>query len=290
MMLKLLTLLLLISCGSQPRENTHPSRGIDTDILIPLRTAHLESVKGFQDEYGFIGTAHCDALLFTGLLYYGLGHPPQGVVPDLSAAEDSPGEWHRRPSQDCWESGASRSTISRDMLLGVMWASQENTARLQQLWDYGEQEGWLMGDGRFGGADTWFPPAYQALLSDMLGRPEWRDYDSSGGECEAFSCHVQVLRILLREKARGGLTADERENLEYAANKYPDNPLFQWAAGNRQEAVDVLASQYQPGLDPFCEAWPLQQNADDNWARCPEGQDSGGGFLFLSQLMLDSAI
>jgi hypothetical protein len=256
-----------------------------------------------QDPDGFLHTDRCDSLLFSGLLAH--TSPVSGVEVNLAAArdEEEDGKWWRRPIsyQECWESGESRSTISRDMLLGVMWATMpmsdsEALDILLPLYEYGKAHLWVMGEGRYGGIDTVMPPAYIALLSDLLvarGHAPgdvlaWAAYPNNvDGDCSAYVCHVNVLRHLLR--VRAGWSQPDYPNLAKIANRYPQNALFQYAAGRRYAAATLLLKQYRDTTAlPFCEEWPMQENGGvSNWARCENGKDTGAGALFVLSLLLD---
>jgi hypothetical protein len=75
-----------------------------------------------QDQYGFIESDECDSLLFTGLV----GCLPSITVNIDSAFDKTTGMWHRRPtSTPCFPNG-SKSTISRDMLLGLACYAYHN--------------------------------------------------------------------------------------------------------------------------------------------------------------------
>src|SRR5687768_2231383 len=85
---------------------------------------YLKNLK--QDKYGFVESDRCDSLLFTSLT----GCVPQVEV-NIGAAFD--GElWHRRPVDkpcfDCntGENLGSKSSISRDMLMGLAWYCYHN--------------------------------------------------------------------------------------------------------------------------------------------------------------------
>jgi hypothetical protein len=291
---KILAFLLIGACANP---GTKPPSPASYEKLERLRNERLASIQEHQDEHGFIDTEHCDSLLFSGLLAYGGGDV------SILAAERSPGEWLRRPTsyQECWENGESRSTISRDQLLGVMWATQamedeEALAILVPMYDYGKANNWIMGEGRLGGADTLMPPAYIALLADLLiargyspgDVRVWGTYPNTvDDKCSAYVCHVNVLRHYLRFLS--GNSGLDREGLAAIANRYPQNAFFQYAAGRQYRAAELLLAQYgNHQAQPFCESYPMQENGGHtNWARCENGHDTGAGALFVLSLLLD---
>jgi 5-methylcytosine-specific restriction endonuclease McrA len=72
-------------------------------------------IQKVQDKHGFIESKECDSLLWSGLV----GTVPDIKVDIMAAFDAKKGVWHRRPSKDCWPEH-SASTISRDMLLGLL--------------------------------------------------------------------------------------------------------------------------------------------------------------------------
>ena len=299
-LLTLLLLALLTACAQPGEPSPEPEY---YSKLEDMRAYWLENLNKHQDIQGFLHTEHCDSLLWSGLASVG------GADVNLLAAQGEPGQWYRRPLSypECFQNGYSRSTISRDMLLGLLWATVpmlDNQALdiLVPLYDYGKEHNWRMGDGRLAGADTLFPPAYIALLADLLYARgytpgdvrAWTLYPNNvDADCKAYVCHVNVLRHYLRHKVSGASL--DREGLAKIADRYPQNPLFQYVAGRTQRAIRTLIGAYNthigdinaPYYVPFCEEWPMQENGGpENWARCVDGKDTGGGFLFLSWLML----
>ena len=286
------------SCNTPEPAKKPTTINIDVEELKPLRHQYITAVRISADkDTKFLDTKHCDSLLWTSLAVYG-GHQA-----DLTVAEQEPGKWLRRPVTlpECYSTGGSRSEVSRDMIMGVMWASRNNRSLLERIWSYGDRNGWFMGQGRLGGADTLFTPPYIGLLADMLARVggqdlDQRNFEYGAGHCSNYECHLLVLRLHLRGLTNGYIPASSADRLRKISEKYPDNPLFHWVSGywrkddkQMQYAVDQLAGYYNLDQDPFCEWWPMQQNGgEDNWERCEEGKDVGGGFLFVSKLMLDA--
>ena len=85
--------------------------------LLLRYSTYSQLVTDQQDSYGFLHVDRCDSTLWSGLL------GAAGVPVDLTAARDSSGAWYRRPLSyaECYDCGGSKSTVSRDQLLGVLW-------------------------------------------------------------------------------------------------------------------------------------------------------------------------
>ncbi|MFA5999970.1 MAG: hypothetical protein WC783_03270, partial [Candidatus Paceibacterota bacterium] len=78
---------------------------------------YISLIKEAQDNHGFIESQKCDSLIFTSLV----GCLPEVNV-DIKAAFDSKtGTWQRRPIERPCYPAHSKSTISRDQLLGLAW-------------------------------------------------------------------------------------------------------------------------------------------------------------------------
>ena len=251
-----------------------------------------------QDVYGFLGT--CDSLLFTGLL---------GTVPgtniDLLHARDSKGAWHRRPMVYGCYPHQSKSTISRDMLLGVLyWAYYNKRCDVvDDLIDYSFKHFMVMGKGPL--SRTLMSPSLlstAAWISYRLGGPsrKWlRAIPYMGGEkLTGFEAHLQVLHLLLRKQLK---TDDcykyQRRWINYHLNRCPTNPLFLHAAGFNALAMDELDNPKLWPVDRLPttrnrkEPWLFQRDTDtDDWKPAVKGTPvethSGADYLFLVSMIL----
>lgn len=194
-----------------------------------------------QDPHGFVLTEHCDSTFFSGLL------GASGYQVDMTAAEVGPGQWLRRPTSypECWGCGKSRSTISRDMLLGVYWWAWEHQdlGLLERMWDYGVRHFWRMGRGRYWGADTIMNPAMISTLAQMIyvlgGKnhwvarrlPTWWSVTQKPGQF--YVNRLTAIHLILRREIYGQLGWQAQLTTWDLANTWKDNPLFQLAAGQK---------------------------------------------------------
>lgn len=281
--------------------------------IIPLVETLADTYASLQPP-GWTDTAECDALEFNSL------RAASGVAVNPGEAEDpgTPGRWYRRPVgiPECYATGASFSTISRDMLLGVYWWawSTGNTQVIHDLWEYGATHNWVMGSGRLQGADTLLNPNMIALLgrlcvktgADCSGNPQqWAEVPLvyTGGST-GFTRHLETLQILLLGEMDGKLPEYLVEVVRGHALQQPDNPLF--AVGlvlyDRLDPTEVdrrlqsWPSDRLPTNEDWCSSWrteseapgPVEPNGSRGWNACPGGETvvhSGGEVLFLRRLL-----
>jgi hypothetical protein len=235
-----LAILLFFGCGSDDS-----SRDSTVSVDYSKLEKNFKQVPLDQDQFGFVDTGHCDSTLFSGMI------SSAGKQVDMIAAESEPGRWFRRPTEypECWATGKSRSTISRDMLLGVYWHAwvYKDLPMLERLWEFGEANFWRMGEGRLAGADTVMNSSMISTLAQMilvLGGEDhfisrnlpvsWSVFE------EPFKNRLTAIHLMLRQEAFGDLGSQAESVLRELAEKYHDNPLFLAAAGLTNSAVVIL--------------------------------------------------
>lgn len=255
---------------------------------------YLELLPTVQDKYGFIDSDECDSLLFSGLV----GCVP-GVQVTINAAFDpSDHQWKRRPVEcPCYPEG-SKSSISRDMLLGLAWYAYFNNRVdiSEQVIGYALSHCLIMGEGVL--SRTFMTPGLLSTyswISYRLGGPSrpWLRYipQFESSKVTDFQAHLSVLHILLRNKLTG---KDNYQSLLLKqAQRQPNNPLFQYAAGYRSAAESILMN---PTLWPV-DRLPTSLDRKSNWLPQrdygPDWQPSSGekkiysgsDFLFTYWLM-----
>lgn len=278
-------------------------------------------IKNEQDKHGFIESEQCDSLLFSGL-----AGSTKEVYVDIKAAQASDGSWQRRPTdlpaccpldhwslferlktclaakttdtkvlQKIFEQGGS--TISRDMLMGLAWYCYFNK-RLdisESVIKYALSHKLIMGIGT--PTRTLLTPgllATYAEISYRLGGPNrWLlRYipQSESSKVVDFQAHLSVLHILLRNKMTG---KNKYSNLlAMHAERQPQNALFQFAAGNKDKALELLSNEQWwpsdrlPTSNDRYEQWLFQRDYGSDWL--PDGQEkqhSGADFIFCYWLV-----
>lgn len=291
-LLLLMCMAWMISCCGSKRNNPPPSES-SMERLTAKVGIYLNQLNSVQDSNGFVETKACDALLFTALI----ASTGAGNI-DLEAAKQDDGRWFRRPSKDCYATGASKSTISRDMLLGVYWYiwSHKRLDLAQELWQYGSSRSWIMGDGlRNRVTLTPIMVSTLAFLIDRLGGERhsgWMSipvYWNTAGS--GFEWHLKVLHMMLRERLGADDFNVEDTYAEIAAEQ-PNNPLFRLANKETNKAVELLLNdkwwpndRLPTNLDR-CSAWITERDYGPSWIGCAEPhKHSGGDLLFVAWLI-----
>lgn len=293
-MIKFLVLFVAIaitSCGK-----TTSTKPIDVPAEIAQRAElYKELIHVTQGTSGFIDLDKCDSVLFSSLI------ATAGVPVNVQAAELEPGRWLRRPvsEPECKATGASRSTISRDMLLGVMFYAYftGNLDILEDLWEYGSSNLWVMGEGD---GSQIMNPDYIALLAKLsykLGGPDRLIRNtplSIGKGCDNFRCHLAVMFLLLMGEADGGLSDADVDTLREISEKNPQNAFYTAAA--RKYGVDrpwdidwkLFPRDRLPTTDDRCSRWVTERNDGDRaFAPCPDqGHTHSGGELIVVDWLL----
>jgi hypothetical protein len=286
-------------CGPKKQVAKNMSSEEKMAALEQKALLYTQLISQVQGPSGFIESEACDSLLFSSLA------ATAGVPIGITAAEVSPGRWLRRPASlpECFANGLSRSTISRDQLLGVLWWAYryKQVGVLERLWTYGQARDWFMGDDNASGTHTLLTPIVP-LLSRLRNNLNGKNLDSfwsslplasEGDQTKTgFESHLQVLQLLLDKKFRNGYSPLTLSVINKQSQRQPNNPLFQYAAGNVSGAVDLLLNESVWPADRLPESsdrfspWVLERDDGPNWR--PGGEPkkhSGADLLFVVYLI-----
>jgi len=253
--LLLLILTLLACCG---RHSKPEPLAVDADLAarVNQKVSTYESLlPAHQDQHGFIMTSHCDATLFSGLL----GAAIPGSV-DLLAARGPDNRFYRRPLgtyPECYESGSSKSTISRDMFIGILWHLWVNrmSEDVRLLMTNARNNDYIMGSGD--PSRISLMPNLTKLLAEMDYRLNGRDSDErylptiwTKGLVD-YEAHLQVWQILLYGEVFGFIDGFQKARLLEHYERRPDNPLYaaawaRWISGNWNPALAALDNPRWP--------------------------------------------
>lgn len=273
-----LILVLISACGTiGPKKSASPAQ----PTLGAKAERYLQLLESHQDSDGFIMTNRCDATLFSGLL-----SAVKSNV-NVTAADKGSNEWHRRPAHDCGpEFGNSRSTISRDMMIGVfyyLWYHKDLHNADLLMNQLIEDNYILKGEGTLG--ELAMTPAMVntlALIIKGLGGPHYKwqlampvVFGNDGG----FIAHLTVWHILLRGEIEGSIRDLDRNILEFHALRDSNNPLFvaawaKYSTGDFSSAISLLMNEAQWPADHLpteanhCSEWPIQRDPGADWAPC----------------------
>jgi len=282
----IITLLLLTLAPGCGRSGTPSSVSVDLTGITERSELYREHAgEGWQY------TSGCDSLLFSGL------YAAAGADLDLTEAEIEPGHWIRKPLRygECSPGvGTSRSTISRDGILGVFWWAWRtgNVAAAERLLVALRGNNYqLLGEGTLG--ELLLTPTYihtLALIVHRLGSTMNVDKELNlryltwfGSGAKGFQRHIQIWHILLRGELQRSLSSNELDRIQEHVQEQPSNPLYhaayaRWYSGNQGRTVGLLEGQYPgdrlPGSEDYCPEWPIQR---DNVTACPaEGKTHTG--------------
>ena len=228
-----------LSCGRGKTVDEHSGAPSAADSLRQHQAAWLAELKETVDPAtGWPSVTDCDALLWTSLAVAG---GLDGVR--LELAEHSPGVLHRRPTP-CWtpEAGdvGSKSTISRDMLTGYIYAlwRRGDLAGLQRLADYGAANEWIMGQPwpemrtRVELGDNLKGVLCRAIRSLSAGADERRECGKVQPlylpVAEDYERHVQTLGILLQGEVDRALRAGDA--IPAGGDEIPEQPVTELTA------------------------------------------------------------
>lgn len=298
----LIIAILLVSC--RPHKLSGPT-GSGLDNLRIKKDIYCELSRKNLQEKTYLGDK-CDSLLFTSLYAAVCGEV------DLSSWEDPsvPGKMYRNPERDCYPD-ESKSSISRDMLLGYMtylWKQRDLTNAAEMI-SYGKSVTWVMGEynDAEGLSRVLMTPQLISLLTDIESKLSTGAALRLVGEDDAvlintgFRAHLDVLRIVLSGSVRSGISEIERLILKGQSERVRENALFQAAyarynGGDQTNAVLLLMDEnrFPVGKLPDnhtnqCEGYVYQRDPGEDWAPCPDRelhQHDGVDFLVAASIAL----
>ena len=285
-----LTRVIQIVMSKQGPDYSWQALQVDADRQIRLKNKFAIYAKLYGnalDSFGFV--AGCDGLLFTSLLV------ASGFDQKISLAESrqEPGRWFRSADQNCYPSGRSRSSISRDMLLGLslaLWQKSDG-ASVNRMLLFSQKNKGILGDAidsqeLLGAASM--SPSLLSLLSEMDFQLNGRNSENRGyfpelgKNLKGFETNLLAMRLILKSSLYGGLLKTDSNLIAALKLNQPQNALFQtiyhaFTDGNGNVAADILLdekifpSQNLPSTNQRCEPflWQRDQNSAD-WLPCPD--------------------
>lgn len=280
---------------------------LDPRIEIVFRKANLYRSLIKKDADGWIREEKCDGLLFNSLA------SASGLDIPIHLARDINGQWFRHHKKDCFKNGESGSTISRDMLMGLLIHAyfRQDSTHLSALIEFGKEHtdeygNWIMGEGdedRIKVSEN-----LQTLIRDLTDRINQNKrpprQDRSWFHQDGYRSHLEILRMLLVVAIRPGVHKSEISYLKSLTNKNPKNALYLWlyhgvSDGDISSVVDILLDESLfpedrlPSTADRCTfyLWQREQFEDgkpsQDWTPCKEKDEvfSGIDYLFISYLL-----
>jgi hypothetical protein len=232
------------------------------------------------------GWAHqggCDSLGFTALCKIS-GGCDDVVITD---AEGDPGRWYRNPSKTCYDTGASKSDISKDMfimLLPYLYASKDQQ-NIQEIYDYGQKNGWVMGRGYL--SRTFLTPSVIFLIEQMLGI--WRaESPTKDIQKAGFEKHLDAIYLINKWMVNGTIDSLQYEQIRRYREENPNNALMQAIYhkfgddGDQSETIAILLDETLfpndrlPTSKDRCEEYLWQRDPGDDWLPCESNKIHDG--------------
>lgn len=236
------------------------------------------------------GWAHskCDSLGFTSLCKMASGCKDVNIY----QAQGEPGRWYRSPEKDCYDLGQSKSDISKDMfamLFPYLYYIKDKQS-LQQIYDYGKANGFVMGRGPL--SRTFMTPSMVSLLERMIGIYQTEE-ETIEPKKSGYEKHLDVIAMLSKSMLNGGLSTSQLKRLKGYLDENPRNGLFQAmyhrfsGDGDQTEAIKILLDETLfpsfrlPASKDRCEEYLWQRDLDNSdWVPCDK-QKTHDGVDFL---------
>lgn len=262
-MLRLFIILLLVSCSKhEPKKPTQ----VNPDVVVKAEL-YKSLYKGWAHQGG------CDSLGFTSLckLSGGCG---EAVISD---AEGEPGRWYRNPGKECYPNN-SKSDISKDMfimLLPYLYASGDKQ-NIQEIYDYGQKNGWVMGRGYL--SRTYLTPPIVLLLQQMLGlwgvETPTKEVTKAG-----FEKHLDAIYLINKWMVNKSIDSLQLAQIKQYKDENPSNALMQaiyhkFTDGDQSDAIAILLDESLfprdrlPTAKDRCEEYLWQRDYGDDWKPC----------------------
>ncbi|MCB9228470.1 MAG: hypothetical protein H6618_02575 [Deltaproteobacteria bacterium] len=297
--------IIMIHSDDTSRDIPISATPLTIDTILKKEAYYIKHIQ--HDEAGWLPDSRCDALLFNSLAAV------SGLNINIELAKDNDGRWYRHHSKDCFKTGESESTISRDMLIGLLiWIRFERKKEiLQQIIQYGENHmdeagNWIMGDG-----DNTRTRVDKRLQSTFYLVRKFLSGETTDADeyiwfyQQGYQAHLEVLHMLLIISIRQKIFEKEITLLQRYADENPENALFQVVYhkvtdGQLSGVSDILLNQdifpenRLPDSHDRCSfyLWERRHKEDDgsinpDWAPCSGELKtfSAIDFLFVSFLL-----
>ncbi|MFK7873072.1 MAG: hypothetical protein AB8C84_07865 [Oligoflexales bacterium] len=279
--------------------------GPQMDVLRRKRTLYMSKFK--KDDFGWIRDTKCDGLLFNAIASL------SGVNIPMIKARNKEKRWFRHASQNCYSSGGAKSSISRDMLLGLLlWIySEKKNDILNELIQYGSHhknpEGiWVMGEGDIYavGVNERLQKTF-FMMQNFFSRTPFPSEDGHSWFFHyGYEGHLEVLHMLLRISMRRGFYQKESDLIQEYVSSSPNNALFGFVShlisdGDFSSIAGLLSDDFfpqdrLPSTRDRCSfyLWERRHHEENgllsqDWAPCPQQEKvfSGIDFLFIVHLL-----
>lgn len=261
---------------------------------------YQQLIKNQQDQDGFIETNHCDSLLYSS--WVGC----TGTSINIKAAQDSDKFWHRRPIQNPCYPQNSQSTISRDMILGLLWFLYftKNINLAKELLQSARKNNFVLGLGI--ASRLVLMPPLEATLAEIIfklggenSRLTRNQIQFWPSNLKGYTIKLAVAHALLRGKLKGYITKSMLKMFLTYAQRHPESPLLVFAAnlyttGNMDQVIKLLLdenlwpTERLPTNHDRSEYWLVEKTNPLDFLPEPHKPlkiHSGGDFIFYAWLV-----
>lgn len=323
--MKIIVLFLLcVSCVSFQKKENKPQKTIQPIDELRVKAENYKNwTAELELENGVLPQFRCDSLLFQSLYEIAT----DGDL-DITIYQGKPGQWFRSFQHNCFYRdndgnpvlNGSRTTISRDMILGLLhwiWEHKDLTM-VEDLISWGRSASpkWFMGDGpnfleretrthmRGPLLGTMFEIAYRLGGED---NPIRHFPYRATGKANGFHLHLEVTHTFLRGLIFDGLTKSELASIERASNKQQDNAYYNavynyFKDGDQEKSIAMLLNKKLFPIDSLpsgqdrCSDYIYQRDDDrdnldpkaDDWKPCEDGSNvthPGVDFLWVYKII-----
>lgn len=283
----LLLTMLLVGCSksaSNPEQETKPIEKTKMERLADKTKLYL-SLQDTALDAGW--PRNCDAVGFLALCKTAGGC----TSANFFDGEQEAGKWQRNKEHNCVETGKSKTSISKDMLMmgflyGV-YGMEKDVAKgyFLRLEKYGREHDFIMGYpsttvdelGRVYMTPTMIKSLYQ-ILEKLTGK-KYETNEKMMAVPKGYQGHLRLLDILIQGKLRGGIDKYQMDDLTELHDRDSKNALNQAAFhrykdGVMDEVADILLDEKLfpadrlPTSKDRCEEYLWQRDQGSDWLPC----------------------
>lgn len=210
--------------------------------LAQLKESTKENIAGWPSD------TDCD-----GSLWAGIARSAGATWVDMTAALQEDGRPTRRPLRDCIAGIDSETTISNDMITGIILGFQaaSDGASINKMYLYGETNKWIMGTPEYYISRVLLRPNGITLMAKVLYQITKGEIDNPMrlvpvlyGPVQAdYEQHLLLLSRIIEQKAGGpqyGMEIAEK----ILAQSAPLDALAQAVAGHLTQGALLLTNNY----------------------------------------------
>ncbi len=289
----LLLVLALVSCQPKNKEQeTKPVEKTKLELLNEKAAVYKKLQANALDEHGW--PVGCDGLGFLALCKTAGGCEKANFFD----GEQEAGKWQRNKEHNCQETGRSKTSISKDMLMMswvyALFGMEKATASayFERLESYGKKHDWVMGYpsetlddlGRVYMTPSMTWTLYSILESFGKVIPDEKSLATAPND---YHAHLRLLDIMIQGKLKGGIDVIQMADLTELHDRDPKNALYQAAFhrfkdGEMAEVADILLDEKLfpkdalPTSDNYCTHYLWQRDQGADWLPCDEKNTHDG--------------